>query len=70
MNKQILKAKWKQARGGSRWMRGKLLKRNRDRLSGRAEMTLGRLQERYVKSRVRVTRSIRRYSLLNKSRSK
>ena len=47
MNKHILKGKWKQLRGEAKAWWGKLTDNDLDRVSGKFEVLVGLLQEKY-----------------------
>ena len=58
MNKHILKGKWKQLRGEAKAWWGKLTDSDLDRVSGKFEVLVGLLQEKYGYSREQATDEI------------
>lgn len=60
MNRNILKAKWKQIHGRSRVLRGKLTHNRLDRFNGRIEVLAGKTQETYNVARNKAARGINR----------
>jgi uncharacterized protein YjbJ (UPF0337 family) len=61
MDRNILKAKWKQFRGRSKILRAKLTNNNRGRLSGKVDVIVGDVQEKFSHSRQKTTRNVNRY---------
>lgn len=51
MNKDTLKGKWKQTRGEAKARWGKLTDDDMDQVDGNYDKLVGRIQERYGKSR-------------------
>jgi uncharacterized protein YjbJ (UPF0337 family) len=60
MNKHILKGKWKQLRGEAKAWWGKLTDNDLDRVSGKFEVLVGLLQEKYGYSREQAAEEIDR----------
>jgi uncharacterized protein YjbJ (UPF0337 family) len=60
MNKHILKGKWKQMRGEAKAWWGKLTDNDLDRVSGKFEVLVGLLQEKYGYSREQAAEEIDR----------
>ena len=70
MNKNIIKAKWKQFGGRSKMWWGKLTHNQRQRFSGRIDLMMGDLQEKLGYSRQKFSREIDRRRLGYVSRSR
>lgn len=70
MNKQIIKARWKQIGGRSKILRGKITHNRKDRLTGRINLLVGELQEKFSYSRQKAVRGIEKRKLNYKSRLK
>lgn len=58
MDKHILKAKWLQIRGRSRIFRGRIMHNQRDRFTGRYELLMGKIREKYSSSQHKAAREI------------
>jgi uncharacterized protein YjbJ (UPF0337 family) len=56
MDRNILKAKWKQLRGKSKIMRARLTNNDRGRLSGKFDVLVGGVQEKYSVTRQKAAR--------------
>ena len=61
MNKQILKGKWNQFKGDVKQEWGKLTDDDIDRIEGEYDKLVGRVQERYGRSREEAEREVDRY---------
>lgn len=61
MNKQILKGKWNQFKGEVQKEWGKLTNDDVDMIDGEYDKLIGRIQERYGRSREEAQREVDRY---------
>ncbi len=61
MNKDILKGKWKELRGGVKAWWGQLNDNDLDQIQGRYEQLVGKLQERYGYTRQEAEGEIRKF---------
>lgn len=60
MDRNILKAKWKQLRGRSKILRARLTNNERGRLSGKFDVLVGGVQERFDVNRHKVAKGVNR----------
>jgi uncharacterized protein YjbJ (UPF0337 family) len=58
MNTDVLKGKWNQLKGNVRKQWGKLTDDDVDKVQGDAEILLGRIQERYGRTRDQAQREV------------
>ncbi len=70
MDRNTLKAKWKQVHGKSRIVRGKLTHNRLDRINGRMEVLAGKTQETYSTARNKAARGIKQRVSNTRSRVK
>jgi uncharacterized protein YjbJ (UPF0337 family) len=61
MNRDTLKGQWMQLKGKVRQQWGNLTDDDIDRIQGNAEMLIGRLQERYGRSREQAEQELDRW---------
>jgi uncharacterized protein YjbJ (UPF0337 family) len=61
MNRDTLKGQWMQLKGKVRQQWGNLTDDDLDRIQGNAEMLIGRLQERYGRSREQAEQELDRW---------
>jgi uncharacterized protein YjbJ (UPF0337 family) len=61
MNRDTLKGQWTQLKGKIRQQWGNLTDDDLDRVQGNAEMLIGRLQERYGRSREQAEQELDRW---------
>lgn len=61
MNEDILEGKWKQLRGNAKEAWGDLTDDDLDRINGRRDRLVGKLQERYGWSKERADREVDRW---------
>lgn len=60
-NQDVLAGKWKQIRGQVKQLWGKLTDDDLDRISGRADILIGKLQERYGYTREQAEQEVTRF---------
>ncbi len=60
MDRNILKAKWRQFRGKSKILRARLTGNERRRMSGRIDMLVGGAQEKITTTRHKAAREVNR----------
>lgn len=61
MNRDILKGQWTQLKGKIREQWGKLTDDEVDQMQGNAEMLIGKIQERYGRSREQAEQEVNRW---------
>ena len=62
MNSDILKGKWNQLKGSVRKQWGNLTDDDLDKIQGDSEVLLGRIQERYGRSREEAQQEVERWN--------
>jgi len=61
VNRDILKGQWMQIKGKIREQWGKLTEDDIDQMQGNAEKLIGKIQERYGRSREQVEQEVKRW---------
>lgn len=62
MNKEELKGKWNQLKGEVKKQWGKLTDDDLDRIEGNRDILIGKIQERYGKSKEEAEREVDKYN--------
>jgi len=61
MNKDQLKGKWKQFKGGAKQKWGELTDDDLDQIDGRRQVLVGKIQERYGRTREEAEKEVDRW---------